>query len=325
MNTTTRICAGLATLALVACAGRGTVEGGGGANAGGGAPQGAGAMTQGGSTQGSASQTGGGRSVTAAEPGGQPTQAAMMQEQQAQGGAALALGQPGASAAPPAGPAQPQAGEQIASKGTPNGVTACVACHGAQGEGNAAGGFPRIAGQSAWYIGKQLAAYANGARVNPVMEPVAKGLSAEQIRDVAAYYASLGGGAGSAASAGAKAAGGAAARGLLLATKGDEVRRVQACANCHGPGGAGEPPASPYLAGQHANYLSAAMQAWKSGARKTDPSGQMVEIARALNDADVAAIAAFFSAQPAPPPAGKLVNVATGTAAHPAVAAAAGA
>lgn len=312
---------GLAALALVACAGRGAGEGGGGATASaGGTSQAAGGMAQAATPPG-----GGARGVTTAEPGGQPAQAAMMQEQQAQGGPALALGQPGASAAPPAGPAQLQAGAQIASKGTANGVTACVACHGAQGEGNAAGGFPRIAGQSAWYIGKQLAAYANGARVNPVMEPIAKGLSAEQIRDVAAYYASLGETAGGAAASSKPAPSGAAARGMLLATKGDEGQRVQACANCHGPGGAGEPPVTPYLAGQHANYLSAAMQAWKSGARKTDPSGQMVEIARALNDADIAAIAAFFSAQPAPPPAAKLVNVATGTAAHPAVAAAPGA
>lgn len=321
MKTTSTMCAALAALALAACAGRGQTEGGGGgmasAGAGGQAPQAAAAT---GMQAPRAMAAPGMPSVTAAEPGGQSSQAAVMQDQQAQGGPALALGQPGAAAAQASGPVQLQAGQQLATAGGANGVTACAACHGAQGEGNAAGGFPRIAGQSAWYLGKQLAAYANGARVNPVMEPIAKGLSAEQIRDVAAYYASLGGGTAAAA---AGAAGGA--RGLQLATKGDETRRVQACANCHGPGGSGEPPITPYLAGQHANYLSAAMKAWKSGARKTDPSGQMVQIAQALNDADVAAVAAYFSAQPAPPPASKQVNVATGTVAHPAMPAAPGA
>jgi cytochrome c553 len=112
---------------------------------------------------------------------------------------------------------------------------------------------------------------------------------------------------------------------MQLATLGDESRRVQACANCHGPGGAGEPPVSPYLAGQHANYLATAMKEWKNGERKTDGSGQMVAIAHALSDADVAAVSAYFAAQPAPPPASKQINIATGTAARPAVAAAAGA
>jgi cytochrome c553 len=159
--------------------------------------------------------------------------------------------------------------------------------------------------------------------VNPIMQPIAKALSAEQIRDVSAYYATLGEGARAAPPAGAGA--GSAGRGQQLATLGDDDKRVQACANCHGPGGAGEAPTYPYLAGQHANYLVASMQAWKSGARKTDQSGQMVSIAHALSDPDVTALSAYFSAQPAPPPASKLVNIAAGSSARPAVAAAAGA
>jgi cytochrome c553 len=256
----------------------------------------------------------------AAEPGAQPTAAAAIVQQAGQEGPAQALGQPGASAAQMAGPAALQAGQRLATQGAPNGATACVTCHGAQGEGNPAGGFPRIAGQSGYYLGKQLAAYANGARVNPIMQPIAKALSAEQIRDVSAYYATLGGGAAPAAAAGA-----ASGRGQQLATLGDNGKRVQACANCHGPGGAGEAPVYPYLAGQHANYLVASMQAWKSGARKTDQSGQMVDIAHALSDADVTALASYFSVQPPPPPAGKAVNIAAGSSARPAVAAAAGA
>jgi cytochrome c553 len=152
-------------------------------------------------------------------------------------------------------------------------------------------------------------------------------MNAEQIRDVSAYYAQLGQ-AGAAAGQAPRAAGraaGAGARGQLLAMVGDESKGVQACANCHGPGGAGEPPIYPYLAGQHAGYLTASMGAWRSGERKTDPSGQMTHVGHALSDADVAALSAYFSAQPAPPPAGKWVNVAAGTTGRPAVAAAAGA
>jgi cytochrome c553 len=247
-------------------------------------------------------------------------------------GEANALGVPGAAAAPAQGQPNLQAGQQLAASGAQNGVTACVGCHGAQGEGNAAGGFPRIAGQSAAYLGKQLGAYANGARVNPIMQPIAKALNAEQIRDVSAYYASLGGAPGD-ASPGAASPGAAAPsakpsaagpeRGRTLSAIGDNARGVQACANCHGPGGVGNPPAYPYLAGQHANYLTAAMAAWKNGARKTDSSGQMTHIAQALADADVAALSAYFSVQPAPPSAAKWVNIPVGSSQRPAVAAAA--
>ena len=99
---------------------------------------------------------------------------------------------------PPATPAavaamgNPQAGQQLATTGAPNGITACAGCHGAQGEGNAAGGFPRIGGQPAYYLARQLDAYANGGRVNPVMQAIAKAMNGQQMRDVAAYYAALG-------------------------------------------------------------------------------------------------------------------------------------
>jgi cytochrome c553 len=224
-------------------------------------------------------------------------------------------------ALPPEG--SPQAGEQIAAKGGANGVTACISCHGAQGEGNAASGFPRIAGQSSYYLGKQLTAYAKGGRANPVMEPIAKAMNDQQVRDVSAYYATLGGTPAGAAAPASPAP--TAKRGEQLAKVGDGARAIQACGNCHGPAGIGEPPTFPYLAGQHAGYLTAAMGEWKSGARKTDPSGQMNLIAQSLADADVAALSAYFSAQPPPPPTAKRVNLPIGSGQRPAVAAAAGA
>jgi cytochrome c553 len=234
-----------------------------------------------------------------------------------------------APAGPPVAPAaaepqgNPQAGQQIASAGGQNGLTACASCHGAQGEGNAQGGFPRLAGQGEAYLARQLTAYADGARVNPIMQPIAKAMNAQQMRDAAAWYASLGDTPEAVASgAGAHAAGkggGDAGRGRVLSEIGDNGKEVQACANCHGPGGFGRQPVYPYLAGQHASYLTAAMGEWKNGNRKTDPSGQMPHVARQLEDADVAALAAYFSAQPAPPSSAKLVNIPAGSSQHPAV------
>jgi len=202
-------------------------------------------------------------------------------------------------------PASNKLGQQIASSGAPDkGVAACVSCHGAQGEGNAAGGFPRLAGLPQQYLADQLAAYADGRRRNPVMEPIAKGLDKQQIAAVSAYYAALD-------APWAKPAGqpdaAAQKRGRQLAEVGDERIAVQSCANCHGPGGSGEPPNIPYLSGQHQSYLTAALNAWKSGTRKTDPSGQMNTIASRLSDSDINAVAAYFAAQPAPkPPVGNV-------------------
>ncbi|MFL6674138.1 MAG: c-type cytochrome [Massilia sp.] len=267
------------------------------------------------------------REPAAPAPGMQQQQGAVLTQQATQGGPAQALGQAGAAAAPSGGAVSLQAGQQLAANGSPNGVTACVGCHGAQGEGNAAGGFPRIAGMPSYYLGKQLAGYANGARVNPIMQPIAKAMNAQQIRDVSAYYASLGAtgpGAGAPMPAGGAAARGSA-RAQVLALAGDRSAGVQACVNCHGPGGAGEPPVYPYLAGQHASYLTATMTQWKNGQRKTDQSGQMPHIGRALSDADIAALAAYYSALPAPPPAARMVNTPSGSTLKPAIAAAAGA
>lgn len=277
---------------------------------------------------------------TPPEPGAQPSQAPLLTQQGGQRGPALIMALPGASAAQASGTPSLQAGEQLATKGAAS-IVACASCHGAQGEGMAATGFPRIAGQSAYYLGKQLAAYANGARVNPVMEPIAKALNPQQIRDVSAYYATLGASASAAAGAAMVppgAAGAPAARGRahggampgserarMLDSVGDAARGVQACGNCHGPGGTGEPPIYPYLSGQHATYLTAAMAQWKTGGRQTDMSGQMPHIARQLADPDVAALSAYYGAMPAPPPAAQRVNVPAGSSLRPAVAAAANA
>ena len=219
-------------------------------------------------------------------------------------------------------------GRELASNGA-NGIAACATCHGAQGEGNAAGGFPRLAGQPAYYLERQMNAFADGSRTNPIMTPIAQAMTDEQRRDSSAWYASLGASAVSAKSSAADGTGRGATpkpdaaqrrRALALLTRGDHALQVQACNNCHGPNGAGEAPMYPYLAGQHASYLTAAMAEWKSGARKTDPSGQMTTIAARLGDRDVAALSAYFAAQAPQAPALR-TNVAAGSSARPAVAA----
>ncbi|MGZ5179816.1 MAG: c-type cytochrome [Ramlibacter sp.] len=240
------------------------------------------------------------KSETARAPASAPASAAS-----APASAASAASQPASSAAAPplvpqevaqasAGSAQDvQAGAQLAGQGS-GAATACVGCHGANGEGNAQTGFPRLAGQGRLYLAHQLESYANGSRKNPVMQPIAAALNDAQRQQVAAYYASLGSAPSNAPPANA--------REPVLAGRGDDARQVQACANCHGPQGIGDAASNPYLAGQHANYLTATLAAWKSGDRNNDPSGQMPRIAKALTDDEVRTLVAYYAGLPAPAP-----------------------
>lgn len=67
----------------------------------------------------------------------------------------------------------------------------CVACHGKGGEGKASQKAPHIGGQYDWYIEKQLTDMKSGARVNVAMNPILKGLSPQDMKDVAAYVTKL--------------------------------------------------------------------------------------------------------------------------------------
>lgn len=181
-------------------------------------------------------------------------------------------------------------GATIATKGTKSGVAACNSCHGAKGEGIAATGFPRIAGEPGYYLVNQLKDYASGVRDNSMMSPIAKALTEAEKEAVSAYFASL---PVPNVNQGKKASKGKIKRGEILATTGDMKLFIQACNNCHGPGGRGVAPAIPSLAAQHPGYLAQQITAWKEGKRTSSPE-QMAVIAKKLSDKDISALAAYF-------------------------------
>jgi cytochrome c553 len=82
-------------------------------------------------------------------------------------------------------------------------------------------------------------------------------------------------------------------RGEQLAKIGDAKEGLPGCNNCHGPGGVGEPPTIPYLAGQYAHYTEFELRMWQQGFRKNSPEA-MAMIAKRLNAQDIAAVAAYF-------------------------------
>jgi cytochrome c553 len=182
-------------------------------------------------------------------------------------------------------------GAVIAAQGTPTGAPPCSQCHAFNGVSDASGAFPRLAGQSAYYLAKQLRDFASGVRISALMTPIAKALSLtpDSIADAAAYYASQ-----NAPFLPLKPGDPALiAPGQGLAKIGSEKQQIQACDNCHGPVGAGEPPAIPYLAGQYAHYIQFTLQMWRQGFRKSSADSMEV-VAKQLSDQDIAAVAAYY-------------------------------
>ena len=66
----------------------------------------------------------------------------------------------------------------------------CVACHGPEGV-SVNPMWPNLAGQKDMYLVKQMKDFRDGRRNDPVMAPMAKTLSDEDIDNLAAYYSSL--------------------------------------------------------------------------------------------------------------------------------------
>jgi cytochrome c553 len=174
----------------------------------------------------------------------------------------------------------------------PPGAVPCQACHGVHGEGMATLNAPRIAGQSARYIEKQLRDFASGARENLVMGGIAKSLSDGDRAKVAAYYGSL---PVPAVAPGAVPSAAMGARGHELAIQGVEAKHVQACNNCHGPEGGGVPLSAPYLAGQMAPYLAGQLKSWQQGTRRNDAGNLMALVAARLDDTDIDAVTAYYA------------------------------
>ena len=187
----------------------------------------------------------------------------------------------------------PKHGAVIVAQGTAAGAPPCAQCHAFNGVSDASGAFPRRAGQSAYDLGSQLQDFVSGVRASAIMSPIAKALSPGDIADVTAYFAGV-----TAPFLPLKVPDPALVqRGAELAKAGGPDRLH--CDNCHGPGGSGEPPVIPYLAGQYAHYIAFTLQMWQEGFRKNSP-GAMEVIAKELDDQNILAGAAYY--QQATPP-----------------------
>jgi outer membrane protein OmpA-like peptidoglycan-associated protein len=179
----------------------------------------------------------------------------------------------------------------------------CQGCHGEDGN-SVSPKFPKLAGQWADYIQKQVRNFQSYSRVNETMNGVALTVNEfEDLYDIAAYFASqkqMGGTL-------EEPTGEAANNKLYIEGKniflhGDADRGVFRCIKCHGIHGRGEPLNNnlfPVIGGQYREYIVKQLKAFKSGYRLNDHSGMMPRITSNMTDEEMEAVA-YYLEDPSP-------------------------
>ena len=169
----------------------------------------------------------------------------------------------------------------------------CASCHSEDGN-SVLPANPVLAGQHADYTLKQLMNFRprDGKppeRPNPVMGGMVANLSAEDLRNLAAYFEMQKRKLRAARDPELAKLGQAIYRG------GIQVRNVAACTACHGPNGSGIPAQFPRLAGQFAEYTAAQLRAFRDGGRANDPNRMMRVVAEKLSDREITALAEYIA------------------------------
>lgn len=164
----------------------------------------------------------------------------------------------------------------------------CAACHGSDGNSPLAVN-PKLAGQNATYLVKQLQDFKSGARTNTTMSAMVLSLSDQDMQDIAAWYASQ-----------QPTILGANPELVELAEAmyrgGNKELSVMACSACHSPTGSGNTPAGfPALSGQHPEYALQQLKDFRAGVRQNDINGMMRSVVERLTDKELEALASYIS------------------------------
>jgi cytochrome c553 len=164
----------------------------------------------------------------------------------------------------------------------------CAGCHGANGNSTNPV-WPKLAGQHAYYIEKEIRDFQNKKRLDATMAPMVAGLTDVDIENIAAYFASQ-------SSTVEAASADKIKLGEKLYRAGKADNGLPACIACHGPNGAGSAPAHfPRIGGQHAAYLSKALKDFKAETRNNDQQGMMRDIAGRMSNKEIEAVASYIS------------------------------
>ena len=164
----------------------------------------------------------------------------------------------------------------------------CATCHGAEGNSELPMN-PKLAGQNATYITKQLMDYKSGVRSNQTMSAMVLNLSEQDMLDISAWYSSQ-----------QVTLQGADPKfvelGESLYRAGNKELAVAACSACHSPTGRGNAPAGfPSGGGQHAEYTLQQLKDFRAGVRQNDESSMMRIVVERLTDRELEALASYVS------------------------------
>jgi cytochrome c553 len=192
-----------------------------------------------------------------------------------------------ATDAAPAKPAKPDPAKgDTVFNATPANSQSCASCHNADGN-SAIAANPKLAQQHPEYIYKQLQDFKSGKRKSAIMKPMASALSDEDMRNIAWFV-------------GAKKIKTGFSKEKDLVALGEKIyrggigdRQIPACAGCHSPNGAGIPAQYPRLGGQHADYTTTQLVAFRDGVRLN--SNPMSGVAAKLNDREIKAVADYIA------------------------------
>lgn len=163
--------------------------------------------------------------------------------------------------------------------------TLCQGCHGEKGV-SAEAIYPKLAGQYAAYIQKQIKNFQAGTRKDPLMSDMAATVTNEQdLLDISAYFSSR-----------AKMRGDVP----VINERGRALFFVDGngCINCHGVNGKGlapDNPTAPVIGGQHKDYLVKQLKDFRGGSRANDPGNIMGWITSQLSDSDIEDVASYIS------------------------------
>lgn len=164
----------------------------------------------------------------------------------------------------------------------------CAVCHGPQGQ-NRDLAFPRLAGQNAEYLAKQLAAFQHNRRTSSTMAHSANPLTPDEMLALGQYYEHQ----STAHTPSTQLQ--LAARGQYLYHTGNPATGVPACASCHGPQALGQAHL-PRLAGQSPTYLLEQLRQFAQGGRTND-QGQMHATTRTMSQDEMAAVAEYLGSR----------------------------
>ena len=185
-------------------------------------------------------------------------------------------------------PIQQRTGDPLAGKARSQ---LCQGCHGEDGN-SLSTPIPKLAGQNAAYISKQVRNFQAGSRKHAIMNDLATTVNDEELADIAAYFASQN-----------KMKGDGSADnpiGKNLFLKGDASRKIVACINCHGVNGKGVEPNPlmiPVIGGQSRDYLTRQLANFRAGDRSNSPDGVMNEMTKSLTNTELESLAEYVSGQ----------------------------